>query len=247
MNNMNKLCLCIATLVSFSCLGMMRQVIRDENGFRVFDGQQEHTVQPYFVDSLLKRMNPEQMQKFVERGNRIRAIRLSDGEYRLQAMVPVNGGGILAAQQAYWATKVGLYAILGLAVGGTIAATGGAVVAAGSAVAAGTATVGTVATGVGAGIASTAVGTAACGSAASGLAVGVATTTAAVEGGAEVAAATAAVTTGVSAMATVSSAGAAGAATVGGAAGICASVAAGIEAAAVSAFMAALVCPWTPW
>ncbi len=93
MKYINKLCLCIVTLVSFSSLGMMHQVIRDENGFRVFDGQQEHMVKPYFVDSLLKRMNPEQVQRFIERGNRIRAIRLSDGEYRLQAMVPVKGGG----------------------------------------------------------------------------------------------------------------------------------------------------------
>ena len=106
MNYTNKVCLCIATLVSFSCLGMIRQVIRDENGFRVFDGQQEHAVQPYFVDSLLKRMNPEQIQRFVERGNRIRAIRLNDGEYRLQAMVPVKGGGPVSGLIAYCATKV---------------------------------------------------------------------------------------------------------------------------------------------
>ena len=246
MNFTNKLCLCVAMLSSLPSFGM-RQIIRDESGFRVIDSQKEQVVQPHFIDPLLKRMNPKQLKTFIKQGNRIRAIKLSNGEYRLQTIVPGNGGGIFAAQQAYWLTKVSLYAALGLAVGGTIAVTGGAVVAAGSAVAAGTATVGTVATGVGAGIASTAVGTAACGSAASGLAVGVATTTAAIAGGAEAAAATAAVTTGVSAMATVSSAGAAGAATVGGAAGICASVAAGIEAAAVSAFMAALVCPWTPW
>ena len=105
MNYINKLCLCIATLVSFSCLGMVRQVIRDENGFRVFDGQQEHTVQPCFVDSLLKRMSPEQIQRFVEHGNHIRAIRLSDGEYRLQAMVPVKGGGPISGVIAYCATK----------------------------------------------------------------------------------------------------------------------------------------------
>jgi len=111
MNYINKLCLCIVTLISFSCLGMMHQVIRDENGFRVFDGQKEHAVQPYFIDSLLKRMNPEQVQRFIERGNRIRAIRLSDGEYRLQAMVPVKGGGpcgaafgVVLGQVIVWGT-----------------------------------------------------------------------------------------------------------------------------------------------
>jgi hypothetical protein len=57
--------------VSFSSLGMMHQVIRDEHGFRVFDGQQEHMVKPYFIDSLLKHMNPEQIQRFIEHGNHI--------------------------------------------------------------------------------------------------------------------------------------------------------------------------------
>jgi hypothetical protein len=111
MNYVNKLCLSIATLVSFSCLGMIRQVIRDENGFRVFDGQQEHTVKPYFVDSLLKRMNLEQVQRFIERGNRIRVIRLSDGEYRLQAMVPVKGGGLFGASAGFWVGKIGVEVI----------------------------------------------------------------------------------------------------------------------------------------
>jgi hypothetical protein len=129
MNYINKLCLCIATLVSFSCLGMMRQVIRDENGFRVFDGQQEHTVQPYFVDSLLKRMNPKQIQRFVERGNRIRAIRLSDGEYRLQAMVPVKGGGPISGLIAYWATKSLCYGAAATTAATAVVATGGTAVA----------------------------------------------------------------------------------------------------------------------
>jgi len=125
MKYINKLCLCIATLVSFSCLGMMRQVIRDENGFRVFDGQQEHTVQPYFVDTLLKRMNPEQIQRFVERGNRIRAIRLNDGEYRLQAMVPVKGGGPILAGLFYSGTKAVCYGSAIAAATAAVGATGG--------------------------------------------------------------------------------------------------------------------------
>jgi hypothetical protein len=84
-------------LASLSSFSMMHQVTRDENGFRVFDGKQEKPVLPYFVDPLLKRMNPEQLKKFVEQGNRIRVIRLSDGEHRLQAMVPGKGGGFLGA------------------------------------------------------------------------------------------------------------------------------------------------------
>lgn len=94
MNYVQKLCLSIATVISFSNFGMMQQVIRDDAGFKVFDGKQVRPVQSCFVDPLLKRMNPEQMKKFIEQGNRIRAIRLSDGEHRLQAMVPGIGGGL---------------------------------------------------------------------------------------------------------------------------------------------------------
>ena len=92
-------------LVSTASFGMMRQIIRDEDGFRVFDGKQEREVRPCFVDPLLRRMNTEQLKKFVEQGNRIRVIRLSDGEHRLQAMVPGKGGGPVTARALYWTTK----------------------------------------------------------------------------------------------------------------------------------------------
>ena len=90
---------------------MMRQIIRDESGFRVFDGQEVQQVKPHFVDPLLKRMSPEQLKTFVEQGNRIRAIRLSDGEHRLQAMVPGNGGGLTGATVGAAIGKYGTYAI----------------------------------------------------------------------------------------------------------------------------------------
>jgi hypothetical protein len=136
MKYIKKLCLCIVTLVSFSSLGMIRQVIRDEHGFRVFDGQQEHMVKPYFIDSLLKRMNPEQIQRFIEHGNHIRAIRLSNGEYRLQAMVPVKGGGPISGAIAYWVVKSLCYGTAVVAAGTVVVATGGAAGAAVGAVAA---------------------------------------------------------------------------------------------------------------
>ena len=111
MNCAQKLCLSIATVISFSNFGMMQQVIRDDAGFKIFDGKQVRPVQPCFVDPLLKRMNPEQLTKFVEQGNRIKAIRLSDGEHRLQAMVPGKGGGpggatfgIVLGQVIVWGT-----------------------------------------------------------------------------------------------------------------------------------------------
>lgn len=175
MNYINELCLCIVTLVSFSCLGMMHQVIRDENGFRVFDGQQEHMVKPYFVDSLLKRMNPEQVQRFIERGNRIRAIRLSDGEYRLQAIVPVKGGGPISGAIAYWVVKSLCYGTAVAAAGTVVVATGGAAGAAVGAVAA--------ASTLGAGAGATVVGGAIAGAGLAGEAMTATTAVAACAGG----------------------------------------------------------------
>jgi len=70
-------------------------------------------------------MNPEQIQRFVERGNRIRAIRLNDGEYRLQAMVPVKGGGPILAGLFYSGTKAVCYGSAIAAATAAVGATGG--------------------------------------------------------------------------------------------------------------------------
>lgn len=169
-------------LISLSSFGMMHQVIRDENGFRVFDGKQEQVVQPHFVDPLLKRMSPEQIATFVEQGNRIRAIRLSNGEHRLQAIVPGLGGGPVTAMALYWITKSLCWGAVGTAVaaGTTAAATavvatgGTAAVAVGAAINAGTAAA-VAATGagtVGATVAAAALGTTAATTAATTVAVG---------------------------------------------------------------------------
>ncbi len=153
MNYSNKLYLCITMLTSFSCFGMMHQLIRDENGFRLSDGKQAQIVKPHFVDPLLKRMSPEQLKTFVEQGNRIKAIRLSNGEHRLQAMVTGLGGGPVGFAIGYGMTKAlcwsGLIgagigvaaatggAALGIAgvTGGSVAAATGALAASGSAIA----------------------------------------------------------------------------------------------------------------
>jgi hypothetical protein len=172
MNYINKLCLCIVTLVSFSSLGMIRQVIRDEHGFRVFDGQQECMVKPYFVDSLLKRMNHEQVQRFIELGNRIRVIRLSDGEYRLQAMVPVKGGGPILACLFYSGTKAVCYGSAIAAATAAVGATGGgALLVAGAAEAAAVTGAGVAAAGIAAVGGTTAATTAVGAAAATGLSV----------------------------------------------------------------------------
>ncbi len=114
MNYVQKLCLSIAMVISFSNFGMMQQVVRYDNGFKVYDGKQEKHVRPCFVDPLLRSMNAEQLKKFVDQDNHIRAIRLSDGEHRLQAMVPGNGGGPIGAAVG---VTVGFAAVQGAAYG----------------------------------------------------------------------------------------------------------------------------------
>lgn len=135
-------------LVSLSSFGMMRHIIRDENGFRVFDGQKEQVVQSHFVDPLLRRMSPEQLTTFVEQGNRIRAIRLNNGEHRLQAMVPGIGGGPISGLIAYWATKSLCYGAAAAATTTAVVATGGTAVALATGAAA-TVAAGTIAAGAG--------------------------------------------------------------------------------------------------
>ena len=173
MNYAQKLCLSMATVISFSNFGMMQQVIRDDTGFKIFDGKQVRPVQSCFVDPLLKRMNSEQLTKFVEQGNRIKAIRLSDGEHRLQAMVPGKGGGPVTGAIAYWVVKTLCYGTAVAAASTVVVATGGA---AGAAVGA----LGAAAT-LGAGAGATVVGGAIAGAGLAGEAV---TATAAVVSGA---------------------------------------------------------------
>ncbi len=140
MNFTNKLCLCIAILSSLSSFSMMRQLIHDENRFRVIDGNREQVVQPCFVDPLLKRMSPEQFATFIEQGNRVKAIRLSNGEQRLQAMVPGKGGGPISGLIAYTLTKSLGYALTaGVCVPAVVVAPGTIVVGVPTAIVAGSA------------------------------------------------------------------------------------------------------------
>ena len=153
--------------------------------------------------------------------------------------------GPCAAYQAYWATKIALYAALGVTIGGAAVLTGGAVtagltamstagtagaMAAGTAqFAAGTAASGALATATGVTTAGAVAGTVTTGGL---VATGVATVeTAMVAGGA--------VTAGISGATTV--------ATTPSIAGVAAATAAAIETASLAAAAAAFSCPFTPW
>ena len=113
MNYSLKLFFSLVMLSSLSCFSMMleKNIRYEENKFTVLDGEHKHQVQPHFVDSLLKRMSPEQLKIFVEQGNRIKAIRLSNGEHRLQAVVPGKGGGLLGATIGAYIGKYGTYVV----------------------------------------------------------------------------------------------------------------------------------------
>lgn len=190
---------------------------------RIEDVEKRHTASTFLVISVAAHHN----------------FFASEGNYLVH-------NGPIAAIQAYWTVKIGLYTALGATVTGTMLATGGAVTSAAAAYAAGTATATTIVTGVTSGVASATVGTIATGSATAGVLVGASGAVATVTLGAEAGVMATAAATGISSIATVSSAAATtGAAT--GVAGICAATAAAIEASAAAAFTAALVCPFTPW
>ena len=116
----------------------MIRVMRDETGFKVFDGQQERQVNNYDVHPFLRKLTPEQVQKFEEVGGRIRASRMNNGDYNLTPQGGLNGGGPGLA----WITYVAINAAsaagaaatawcpplaTGIAIGGHIAATAAAI------------------------------------------------------------------------------------------------------------------------
>lgn len=215
----------------------------NKDHFSVNRNGQNHKVNSYDVDPSLRNLKVAGLKAFLKQGGRLSLAKVGEEDYAVRMAGNLKGGGPLAATQAYWATKVGLYAALGVAVGGTVVATGGAVAGAASAVAGGTATASTLATGLGAGLGGTALTGVATGSAASGLAVGATTAVTTVVAGAEAGVAAGTIATGVTAVAEVAAAGTAGSTAV----GIAASTAAAIETASCAAFMAALTCPLTPW
>ena len=72
-------------------------VVKTAEGFFVNDRQ----VKSYDVDPMLRRMSPDQLHKFVEMGNRVKAIQLDNGDYVLRTQGGLNGGGPGLAVVAY--------------------------------------------------------------------------------------------------------------------------------------------------
>ena len=73
MNNFCKSVFSLIILASIPCFGMIR-VMRDETGFKVFDGQHERQVNNYDVHPFLRKLTPEQVQKFEEVKNELKTV-----------------------------------------------------------------------------------------------------------------------------------------------------------------------------
>lgn len=104
--------------------------------------QKEDTVVPiahHNVSPFLQSLSPKQWKQYAEIGNRIKAIQLDNGDYRIQEEGGLKGGGGLLAALAVTGTLV---------VGGvaTLGATAGALVTAGPLAAGAAAVLGTKAT-----------------------------------------------------------------------------------------------------
>ncbi len=143
-----KISLCLVMLSS-SCFGMMqREVLHDDNGFKVRDIDGIHEVAYHNVSRDLQAMHKAQkVRDFIERGGKIRIAQLHDVqnpnniEYGVREKVDGLGGG------PGWCVVVAIvgYTSVGVASLGTLIATlpsgPGAIVAAAAVATAGTALV----------------------------------------------------------------------------------------------------------
>ena len=104
MQNLRTVFLSIVMLMSCQSFGM--QVLRDNQGYRVFDGKQCYEVKSYDADPLLRKVQVGQLRKFVQDGGRIRATKLDNGDYVLRASIPGKVGGPILASIFYGQQKL---------------------------------------------------------------------------------------------------------------------------------------------
>ena len=106
-------------LISLGCQACMQ--VERQRQFFVHDPSGAHAVKPYDVSPFLRSLTPGQLQKYADAGNRIRTIRMNNGDYRLQEDGKINGGGGLLAAFATLATlTVGGVVAVGTGIGVTI-------------------------------------------------------------------------------------------------------------------------------
>ena len=79
----------LALLISYGCQAMEQIPAQ----FFVKEGDQLHTVKRHDVSPFLRNLSPQQLSKFSAMGNRIKAIKLSNGDFRLEERGELLGGG----------------------------------------------------------------------------------------------------------------------------------------------------------
>lgn len=114
---------CAAALLSMATNCMQQAIMRDNTGYKVFDKGHWNRVNNYDVDPTLRKMNKEQLCKYMAAGCKIRAKRCSNGDYVLRTFVPGKGGGPVTGFAAYWATKVICYGTAAAATATVVVAT----------------------------------------------------------------------------------------------------------------------------
>ena len=95
-------------------------VLRDDNGFHVFNDNKCQNIAGHDVEPLLRNMKVKQLRQFINAGGKIKASKLDNGDFVLRSYVPGKGGvndGIIIA------------ASLGVGLLGTIASVGAGVAA----------------------------------------------------------------------------------------------------------------------
>ena len=110
-------------------------LFHDEDGFRVSQNNEMHSVEKCWVDSSLQNISRENLKKFLAAGY-IRVNQMDSGEFSLQARNLIKGGGLGGAAVGFWIGRALVYgsvAVVG-AVATVVAAPVVGLVAAGAAV-----------------------------------------------------------------------------------------------------------------
>jgi hypothetical protein len=97
------------------------QFMEGQGQFTFHDLTGAHVVKPDDVSPFLSSLSPIQLQKYTDAGYRIRAIKMKNGDYRIQEDGRINGGGGLFAAIATAATlAVGGVATVATGIGVTV-------------------------------------------------------------------------------------------------------------------------------
>ncbi len=89
-------------------LGVLK-VLRDQQGYAVLTNGGVRRVHNYDIDTTLKKMNNNQLVKFLNEGNGvIRVTKFNNGEFRLNAHVYGKGGGVAGCYIGAALGKIGV-------------------------------------------------------------------------------------------------------------------------------------------